>query len=78
MNRNSQSFEKSMNRLEEIVRSMERGDLPLEKALSMFEEGTALIASCHKLLDEAELKVLKLSKGSDGNPVEKEFVYDGE
>lgn len=78
MSSNSQSFEKSMTRLEEIVRMMERGDVPLEKALSLFDEGTTLIASCNKLLDEAELKVLQLSKGADGNPVEREFYDAGE
>ena len=76
MNEQSQSFEKSMNRLEEIVRHMERGDVPLEQALGLFEEGTSLVTFCSKLLDEAELKVLQLSKGPDGNPVETEFDHE--
>jgi len=59
--------------LEEIVRTMERGELPLEQSLQLFEEGTALVRSCGKLLDEAELKIVKLMKGSDGEPVELEF-----
>ena len=50
------SFEESLVRLEEIVRHLERGDLPLNESLSMYEEGTALIASCSKMLDEAEQK----------------------
>ncbi len=73
MTEQSRSFELSMARLEEIVTRMERGDVPLEQALSLFEEGTGLVSHCTKLLDEAELKVLKLSKGSDGEPVESEF-----
>ncbi len=73
MTEQSRSFELSMARLEEIVARMERGDVPLEQALSLFEEGTTLVSHCTKLLDEAELKVLKLSKGSDGEPVESEF-----
>ena len=76
MTEQSQSFEKSMARLEEIVRQMERGDVPLEQALGLFEEGTSLVSFCSNLLDEAELKVLQLSKGLDGSPVEKEFHDD--
>ena len=76
MTEQSQSFEQAMARLEEIVSHMEKGDVPLEKALSLFEEGTALVTRCNALLDNAELKVLKLSKGTDGEPIEKEFVYD--
>lgn len=73
MTEQSQSFEKSMARLEEIVARMERGDVPLEQALSLFEEGTGLVSRCTALLDEAELKVIQLSKGPDGEPVEGEF-----
>ncbi len=67
------SFEESMQRLEEIVRLMERGDVPLEESLALFEEGSGLIARCSKLLDNAEQKVIKLKKGSDGTPVELPF-----
>ena len=67
------NFEEALVRLEEIVRHLERGDLPLNDSLSMYEEGTALIASCNKLLDEAEQKVVKLKKGADRNPVEIAF-----
>ena len=67
------SFEESMLRLEEIVRLLERGDVPLEESLALFEEGSGLIAQCSKLLDNAEQKVIKLKKGSDGTPVELPF-----
>ena len=77
MSRESQTFEQSLGRLEEIVKQMERGDVPLEQALSLFEEGTALVGSCTKLLVEAELKVVQLTKGADGTPQETEFA-DGE
>lgn len=77
MNQESQTFEQSLARLEEIVKQMERGDVPLEQALSLFEEGTGLVGSCTKLLDEAELKVVQLTKGADGTPQETEFA-DGE
>ncbi len=67
------SFEESMTRLEEIVTALERGESTLEESLSLFEEGTKLAASCSKQLDQAEQKVLKLSKGSDDTPVEQPF-----
>ena len=67
------SFEQSLVRLEEIVRHLEKGDLPLKDSLSLFEEGTALIASCSRQLDEAEQKVVKLTKGPDHMPIEQAF-----
>ena len=73
MAKKSLSFEDSMKRLEEIVRLLERGDVPLEESLALFEEGSGLIAQCSKLLDGAEQKVMKLKKGSDGKPVELPF-----
>ena len=62
------SFEQSMARLDEIVRHLEKGDMPLNDSLALFEEGTALIRSCEKQLDEAEQKVVKLRKGPDMQP----------
>lgn len=76
MNSKSQSFEVNMQRLEQIVRAMERGDVPLEESLKLFQEGTALIESCAKLLDEAELQVKKIVAGDDGRPVEEIFVNE--
>ena len=73
MDKKTLSFEQSMQRLEEIVRLLERGDVPLEESLALFEEGSGLIAQCSKLLDNAEQKVIKLKKGSDGTPVELPF-----
>jgi exodeoxyribonuclease VII small subunit len=69
----SKNFEESLKRLEEIVRRMEQGNVPLEESLKLFEEGTALAAGCSARLDEAELRVVRLMKGPDGNPVETEF-----
>ena len=74
MKQESQTFEQALTRLEQIVRQMERGDVPLEQALALFEEGTGLVSSCTKLLDEAELKVVQLTKGADGTPQETEFT----
>lgn len=67
------SFEQSMARLDEIVRHLETGDMPLNDSLALFEEGTALIRSCEKQLDEAEQKVVKLRKGPDREPEELPF-----
>lgn len=73
MTKKTLSFEESMQRLEVIVQRLERGDVPLEESLALFEEGSGLIAQCSKLLDSAEQKVIKLKKGSDGAPVELPF-----
>ena len=72
-NEQSQSFEQSMARLEQIVRAMERGDVPLEESLKLFEEGTSLVRQCGGLLDGAELQIKQVMKGPDGAPVEMEF-----
>ena len=62
MNPTNQTFEASMQRLEQIVRSMEKGDVELEESLRLFQEGTELIRNCGKLLDDAELQVKKITK----------------
>ncbi len=67
------SFEQSLARLDEIVRHLEKGDLPLNDSLSLFEEGTGLIRRCGAMLDEAEQKVVKLKKGPDRQPQELPF-----
>lgn len=73
MNQKNATFEQNMQRLEEIVRAMERGDVPLEESLKLFREGTGLVESCEKLLDEAELQVKKIVVSADGSPVEEAF-----
>ena len=74
MNQNNKTFEENMGRLEQIVRAMERGDVALEESLKLFQEGTELVRSCGKLLDEAELQVKKILTNSNGNPVEEAFT----
>ena len=71
------SFEESAQRLEEIVRLLERGDAPLEEAMALFEEGTGLMKTCTTLLDRAEQKVRKLTATPDGTPVEESFDGEG-
>lgn len=73
MSQKSPTFEENMQRLEQIVRSMERGDVPLEESLKLFQEGTELVRSCGKLLDEAQLQVKKIATGPEGTPVEENF-----
>ena len=73
MNPKDLTFEERMQRLEQIVRALERGDVALEESLKLFQEGTALIQSCGKLLDQAELQVKKIASAPDGSPVEEEF-----
>ena len=74
MNRKNASFENNMQRLEQIVRAMERGDVPLEESLKLFQEGTDLVRSCNQLLDDAQLQVRKIMTAPDGSPVEEDFA----
>ncbi len=69
MDQENGSFEAKMQRLEQIVRAMERGDVPLEASLKLFQEGTELVRSCGKLLDEAELQVKKVMADANGAPI---------
>ena len=69
MNQQNASFETNMQRLEQIVRALERGDVPLEESLRLFQEGTALVRDCGKLLDDAQLQVQKVLTAADGSPV---------
>jgi exodeoxyribonuclease VII small subunit len=59
-------FETSVKRLEQIVHDLEKGDLPLEESLKVFEEGMDLIRLCSEKLEEVEQKVAMLVKESDG------------
>ena len=72
------TFEESISRLEEIVRLLERGDAPLDKSLKLFEEGTALISNCSRMLENAEQTVVKLVKKSDGSLEETAFAAEEE
>lgn len=76
MNQKNHTFEENMQRLEQIVRAMERGDVALEESLKLFQEGTALVEACGKLLDEAELQVKKIVTAADGSPSEEVFEYE--
>lgn len=68
-----QTFEQSMQRLEEIVRLLEKGDAPLDESLHLFEEGAKLAASLHTQLDKAEQKVTQMVAQPDGTVQETPF-----
>lgn len=76
MNENNKSFEENMQRLEQIVRAMERGDVALEESLKLFREGTDMVRACGKLLDNAEMQVKMVVPGADGKPTEEDFPHE--
>jgi exodeoxyribonuclease VII small subunit len=59
-------FEKALQELEQIVGQLERGDVPLEKSIEIYERGNQLKAHCEQLLRKAELKVEVITQGSNG------------
>ncbi len=65
------SFEDAFAQLEEVVRRLEGGDLPLQEALALYERGVALAAHCQGLLDRAELRVTQLP-GEEGEPFDEQ------
>ena len=62
------SFEEAMAELERVVGQLERGDVPLEQSITLYERGAALKERCAKTLREAEEKVAKLTLDKDGQP----------
>jgi len=71
------SFESSLHRLEQIVKKLEAGELPLDDALKLFEEGINLSQQCQKQLEEAENKVEILLKKADGKLVARKLALEG-
>ncbi len=68
------SFEDAMQRLEEIVKSLEDGKAPLDASLKLFEEGVKLVADCKAQLDNAEQRVKVLLEKGNGEYHETDFV----
>lgn len=66
-NPQKQTFEESLRRLEEIVTTLEQGEVSLEDSIKIYEEGLTLSKLCIDRLTQAELKLKKLSKDIDGN-----------
>ena len=71
------SFEKALERLEEIVELLESGEYPLEKSLTIFEEGVGLVKECNKKLEKVENSV-KILLNDNGELLEKDFNPDEE
>ena len=74
-NLTAMSFEDALRELEEIVTSLERGDVSLDDAIAAFERGTALKAHCQERLEEARLKVEQIKLPEDGNPPDKSSSF---
>jgi exodeoxyribonuclease VII small subunit len=62
----SRSFETALAELEGRVAKLERGDLALEEALRLFEEGVGLVRECHERLDAADARIVSLTATADG------------
>ncbi|WP_246164322.1 exodeoxyribonuclease VII small subunit [Blastochloris sulfoviridis] len=62
------SFEKALDELEKIVGRLERGDVPLEESIAIYERGEALKARCSQLLAEAEARIERITLSADGKP----------
>ena len=62
----SESFEEALGRLEEIVTLLERGEVPLEDGLRLFEEGVVLSRRCHEMLRSAEARISRLVREEEG------------
>jgi len=62
------SFEKAIDRLEDIVEKIESGEVGLEQALSQYEQGQALIKRCRGILDQAERRIAELTQDAEGQP----------
>lgn len=67
------SFETSLEALEQIVRQLESGDLPLEKSLELFEQGIRLSRECQERLSQAERRIEILLRDNQGRPVVNTF-----
>ena len=71
-------FEKSLVRLEEVVKRLESADLSLDEAMKFFEEGVKLSRDCQKQLEEAEGRVEILLKKADGKVIAERFDVEDE
>ncbi len=69
----TKTFEGAVEQLEQIVKELETGDLPLEKAIKKFEEGVRLSKFCSKKLDETEKRIMVLLENEKGDLVEEPF-----
>ena len=61
----ARSFETALQELEERVRLLDNGELPLEESLQFFEQGVQLVRECQHLLDAAEKKIIEITQSTD-------------
>ncbi len=71
-------FEDALARLEQIVHTLEAGNLPLEESLKAFEEGIALARHCAKYLEEAERRIELLTRDESGFLKREPFKLEGD
>lgn len=62
------TFEEAMKELEAVVGQLERGEVPLDRSIALYERGAALKAHCARLLRDAEERVEKITLGENGQP----------
>ncbi len=60
------SFEQALGQLEQIVQQLERGDVPLDQSIGLYERGEALRAACQQRLDAAQARIERIVSGADG------------
>lgn len=70
------TYEEAFSKLEALVRKLEAGDVKLDEALQLFEEGVALTRLCSSLLDRAEARINVLTTNDEGEPLIKPFESD--
>jgi exodeoxyribonuclease VII small subunit len=70
------SFESALSRLNEIVSALEGGTAPLDQSLALYEEGIALVRFCTEKLDAAEAQIKVLTRGDNGDIVERDFTAE--
>jgi len=76
--KNSPTLEVAMQRISEIVASMEEGNLPLEKLIDSYEEGVSLVKSCQEKLDAAEKRIRIIARNARGETVLGDFAPEKE
>ncbi len=70
------TFEESLNELEKVAQTLERGELPLEEAISEFEKGIRLSKECSEKLEQAEKRINILVKNEEGEMAEEKFEQE--
>ena len=73
---NNMSFEDAVKKIEDIIKEMENGRLPLEQSLERFEDGIKLVKLCNTKLDNYEKKITLVIEGKDGKLIEKEVEFN--